>query len=301
MVTDSSLCTFDMDPTTTCKDFRLLFTPYGGGYKVNASNPGQTFYNVFYVGTPGKLATFEITLPYPYVTQGANPVHAYDGITIGVTPTSGPNPIYCLTPGLGVPIVSVSPLPPITLSTYGSAASTVIVVEVYVPASGFIYLNMHLDYGLKGTTGYYKSQTTQGGVVYNNAMDATLTKMLIQDHNYYVFSVAGDQNASDGVCNLNMFKKNPGVGGRAGYKYTVDGLSDLMAIPNAVVTLKDAKGGVLATGTTDDDGCYMLPYKWTGKAATLYVTYSKDGVQITKSIVLKANGFVDLNFELPYK
>ena len=56
----------------------------------------------------------------------------------------------------------------------------------------------------------------------------------------------------------------------------------------------------LAKGTTDSDGWYMLPYKWTGKSATLYVTmYPGLKNQIQKSITIKANGYVQLDFTLP--
>jgi hypothetical protein len=268
-----------------------LFTPYGSGYKLNASNPGQTYYNVFYIGTPGASVTFNLTLPYPYVTQGANPVHAYDGVTI-----SGSNPTYCLTPGDPVPITSAIPLP-VTLANYSPqsvGSFTTVTVTMTVPSSGFIYLNMHLDYGLKGTVGLTKGGSGNDAVLQSNS------SVLIPDLYNYQFSVSGAQNDTDGVCNMNVFKKNPGVGGRAGRRYQVDGASDIIAEPNAAVTLKDAKGTVLTTGATDEDGWYMLPYKWTGKAATLYVTLKPSGKPAqTKSITIKANGFVEVNFDVP--
>jgi hypothetical protein len=44
----------------------------------------------------------------------------------------------------------------------------------------------------------------------------------------------------------------------------------------------------------------MLSYKWTGKAATLYVTITPPGKPAqTQSITLKSNGFVELNFDVP--
>jgi hypothetical protein len=298
IVTDSSLCSYDLNPATPCRDFRLLYTPYGSGYKLNASNPGQTFYNVFYVGTPGASVSFVLNLPYPYVTQGANPVHAYDGVTV-----SGSNPNYCLTPGNSVLITSASPLP-VTLASYTPQAlnsTTPVVVTLTVPSTGFIYLNCHLDFGLKGTVGLGK-----GGPSGNDAFSQSNSVVLVPDQHNYLFSVLlppGDNmppSDTDGICNMNVFKKNPGVGGRVGARYTLDGVSDIVATPNAVVTLKDAKGLVLFTGSTDQDGWYMLNYKWTGKAATLYVTVKPIGKPaITKTISLKANGFVELNFDVP--
>ncbi|HXJ55084.1 MAG TPA: hypothetical protein VNU68_00320, partial [Verrucomicrobiae bacterium] len=292
IVTDSSLCSYDLDLSTACRDFRLLFTPYGSGYKLNASNPGQTYYNVFYIGTPGASVTFNLTLPYPYVTQGANPVHAFDGVTI-----SGSNPTFCLTPGKPVPVTSVTP-PLVTLANYvpqTHGSVTTVTVTMTVPPSGFIYLNMHLDYGLKGTVGLAK-----GGSSGNDAISQSSMAVVVPDHYNYVFSVSGAQNDTDGVCNINVFKKNPGVGGRAGWRYTLDGVSDIVATSGATVTLKDAKGTVLSTGLTDQDGWYMLNYKYTGKATTLYVTLKPVSKPAqTQSITLKANGFVEVNFDVP--
>jgi hypothetical protein len=297
IVTDSSLCSYDWDLSTTCREFRLLFTPYGSGYKLNASNPGQTYYNVFYVApvdTPaGTPITLTLTIPYPYVTQGANPIHAYDDVDV-----TGSNPTFCLVNlGNPVPITSVTPALPITLGTYGTppAGPTTMTVTMPLPASGFIYLNMHLDYGLKGTYGYSKA-----GPSGNDAVSQTTGKVVIPDKTNYVFSVGGDMTDADGICNMNVFKKNPGVGGRCGYRYTLDGVSDIIATPNATVTLKDSKGAVLTTGKTDEDGWYMLSYKYTGKAATLIVTVQPVGKPAqSKSITLKANGFVEVNFDVP--
>src|SRR5260370_48062 len=81
---------YELDPTTTCKDFRLLFTQDPQNfpcYRLKASNPGQTYFNLYYIGTAGATVTFTITIPYPYVTQGAQPIHAYDNVTFsGVAP-----------------------------------------------------------------------------------------------------------------------------------------------------------------------------------------------------------------------
>src|SRR6185436_15979451 len=133
----------------------------------------------------------------------------------------------------------------------------------------------------------------------NDAVNPSTSQVLIPDRNSYTFSVAAVQTAYNGVCNINAFKKNPGVGGRAGRRYTLDGVSDIVATPNAAVTLKDAKGAVLATGSTDADGWYMLTYKYTGKPTTLYITLAPVGKPAqTKSISIKSNGFVEANFDV---
>src|SRR4030095_9334178 len=104
--------------------------------KLTSSNPGQTFYNVFFNGTPGQVATFNLTIPYPYVTQGATPVHAYDGATITVAADG----TLCIVPGKE--ILSSAKL--ITLANYSPqklGSTYTVAVNVVVPASGFIYFN----------------------------------------------------------------------------------------------------------------------------------------------------------------
>ena len=86
MITNSSLCTFDEDTGMTGDQFRLIFTPDMSPaiYKLTASNPGQFYYNVIYVGAGSTTVT--LTIPYPFVTQGAVPVHVYSDV---MTATSG--------------------------------------------------------------------------------------------------------------------------------------------------------------------------------------------------------------------
>jgi len=67
-VTNSSLCTFDFVPNTPVSDFRLIFTPDTATiFKLNASNPGQFYYNVFYAGAPGA----SVTLKVPYLIHSS--------------------------------------------------------------------------------------------------------------------------------------------------------------------------------------------------------------------------------------
>jgi len=61
-------------------------------YRLQASNPGQFYYNAFYTGEPGSTFTMTIEVPYPFMTQeGAGvPIQVHDGT--GLT-TEG-----CFTP-----------------------------------------------------------------------------------------------------------------------------------------------------------------------------------------------------------
>ena len=83
--TDSALCYYDRQPEIPGQQFRLIFTPdmqMWPTYKLPASNPGQFYYNVFYVGTPGSTVNLNINIPYPFVTNGANPIQVHDGFSI---------------------------------------------------------------------------------------------------------------------------------------------------------------------------------------------------------------------------
>jgi hypothetical protein len=285
LVTDSSLCIFDRDRSTPEQDFRLIFTqdPQSPScYKIAASNPGQFFYNVFYTGTPGDEVTFDLTLPYPFVTQGANPIHAYDGVTV----LNGIGQV-CLAPGNAIFVSSQQ----VTLASYGNPAAgyKTIQVTLTVPSSGVVYLNIHLDYGLKKIGGFTRNAN-------NDAVDcATGTQLLVPDHAVYDFSVGGAQTGSASVESYNSFKKNPGVAGLTLYNSAGDPVS------GATVTLLNSKRTRVGSGTTDEDGFYSIVYKHTGKAATYSVSIvtPPPAYRETKKVSLKANAFVQVDFLVP--
>jgi hypothetical protein len=207
-VTDSMLCTFT-------SPFRLIFTQDPTNmpcYKLTASNPGQFYYNMTYLGAGEQTATFHITLPYPFVTQGAQPIHAYDSVTIqnggGQT---------CLTPGNPIFVSSDQ----VTLASYGP--NPIVGVTTYtfsktVPLSslGYAYLNIHLDYGLKKAGGY-----TTGGPTGKDAVACSGSSVipipdlqannLFYDFGYLVGNVT--VNTYPGVQSANDFKKNTGTTG----------------------------------------------------------------------------------------
>ena len=281
LVTDSALTTFDVDPSIAGKQFRAIFTPdpAGPGYKLNATNPGQFYANFFYIRTADpQVINWSITIPYPFVVQGANPMHAYNGATItGTYP--GTQTIVPGTPG-----IALSGAFPTSTSDYAGAPTKTITGTFTVPASwssSLVYLNLHLDYGFKGTGGYAK-----GGPSGNDAVDITNTGTVkIADLTPYTF---GNGLSSDTVYNENAFKKNPGVGGRA---FDKNSLNAKAGLP---VVVKDASKKVIANTVTDEDGWFMASYKYTGKPTTFYVTCGG----VTKSIAMKSNGFVVVEFGL---
>jgi hypothetical protein len=227
-------------------------------YKLPASNPGQFFYNVFYTGAGP--ADFDITVPEPFETQGAMPVHVYTDVS--VTEVDG---FKCFVPANEIYAGDLSGLS--GLSDPG----------------GFLYVTVHLDYGLKGTTGYIPNFN-------NDALDAAdgLT-VLIPNLDDYTFSVSGSQNDSRTIQNSNDFKKIPGFGG-----LVLDGVGDPVAGATVEITLN---GAWLANATTDGDGWYMFVYKHTGKPAAY--TVELQGYGLSASGTLKANKFAEANFVLP--
>jgi len=277
LVTNSSLCTFDTNSTQTGSQFRLIYTPDGTGYwKLSASNPGQFYYNVFLAGPLTTSKTVTLTIPAPFVTQGAVPIHVYAGATV-TSPTTGTS---CITPGTEIANNNQQ------LTNGGQ-------VTVTVPATtaSLVYINIHLDFGLKGKTGYSKQTDATGcnkTAGTDNDAISTTGNPNVCDNTQYPFSndVAGSTTSN--VQNNNVFKNDPGIGGLILSK------SDGSPIVGATVQIYDSNNKLLGTVTTDGDGWYMWAYKYTGKAATF--TVKLPAYNATQTVTLKSNGFLVVNF-----
>lgn len=282
LVTDSSRCLFDRDPSTLVQDLRLVFTQDPQNwpcYKLNASNPGQFMLNVIHTGTPGEHATLSLTLPYPFVTQGANAIQAYDWVSV-----SGAAGGACLLPGNPFFVSSQQ----VTLASYGGASFTSLPLQLTIPESGVLFLTIHLDYGLKKFSGYTPDQL-------GNALDcATGTSLLIPNRGSYSFTVSGATAGSALIQNINAFKRNPGVAGLVQNRLSLD------PIPGASLTLLNAKSVRVASGTSDEDGFYKIIYAHKGKAATYYVSIvTPSGYRKSQAVTLKANQCLNLDFLVP--
>jgi hypothetical protein len=108
-VTNSSLCTVP-NPFNLAY-IQAPYTPPGSTtlitnmYQLNASQPGQFYYNVFYGGVAGADFTLHIQIPYPFVTQGAQPIQIHNsvgptGIKITEDPETGiASSSSCFAPG----------------------------------------------------------------------------------------------------------------------------------------------------------------------------------------------------------
>lgn len=286
LVTDSSGCIFDRDPATSVQDFRLIYQQDPQNwpcYRVVASNPGQFVYNVFYAGTPGANVDFNLILPYPFVTQGANPIHAYDGMSLGECGGQ-----LCVQPGNAFYVGSQQ----VTLADYGAAPEpfTSIPVSLTVPDSGLVQIAVHLDFGLKRSSGYLRN-------MYDDALDcATGSVVLIPNHANLEFAVSGAQSGSATIQNINVWKKMVGVAGLVLYAPTLD------PVPGASLALYDANRVLVGSAVSDEDGFYVIPYKHKGRAALYSVRMATKVPSSYKTVVpvtIKANDIVALDFLVP--
>ena len=316
--TDTQWCPFDFDPNTPGSQFRKIFTPDPQNhpyYKLNASNPGQFYDNVFLGGTPGGQEELTITVPYPWVTQGANAIQVHDTYT---TTTINGKP--CFVPGpdissqftistndenpVGQQNVSSSGRPIILLNDYDYdrhyGETTLVTVEGKIPATGLIYVTIHLDYGLKGTGGYSKSTNNASCAPPDPAGDdidavASGTGSNPGLHNIcdgqdYTFSFTDGDNGSVTVSQRNAFKKNPGIGGTA-LK------ADTAPVQNTRADIYNSSGKKVSTVYTDEDGWYMWSYKYTGKPTTF--TVKLPAYNLSKTVQVKSNGYAQADFVVP--
>jgi hypothetical protein len=268
-VTSSGLCIFDLNDADG-RQFNLIFTQDPKSpdfFKLTASNPGQFYYNAFYAVTGGST-TLTLYIPDPFVTQGANPIHVYDGVSLY-------NDDTCYTPGDAVS------------ATWSKVTGGYeVTFDADDVTSGLAYVAIHLDFGLKGTGGFTKDAT-------NNALKTGSNVLNLTSYN---FSFDDDGSAppvaSDTVQNFNIFKKNPGAAGMSLQAATGDPIAGVR------VQVLDSKNKVIATVFSDQDGYYQWLYKYTGKPTTF--TFRLPDYGKSQSLTFKANGFQEVNFtDLP--
>jgi hypothetical protein len=264
----------------------LIFTPDQPNststdprWKLNASNPGQIFFNAFAAGTPGTTETVTLTLPYPFVTQGANPVHVFDSVTVVE------NGETCLTPGN--PVTSSADPPTVALSDYGGGSTIDVDVTFEFPSTGFAHITVHLNYGLKHLASKCRP---------DNKIDVNVTCDLpqsedIDNHAPYTFSFSNGESGSATVENENVVKNDPGIAGLVTSAATGD------PVAGAMVEIYNSSGRKLVTMYSDADGWYQWTYKHTGKAAAFVVRLPAYNLQQT--VTLKSNSYVIVNFTAP--
>ena len=296
-VTDSALCDFG-------DQFCLIFTPdmphfspSTPFYKLSASNPGQSFYNVFYV-SGGGTDTITLEIPYPFVTRGANPVHVYGGLTVDPVNSDSPsrdNPVNCFVPNNELASYRL----PITPASYTDTNGDGVVgygdvAPVDVPAElGFQYVNIHLDYGLEKTRDWEKAgaDALNGG-----ASDPSLAGVSINDDTAHVFNASADgiliPGSSDPDYNFNEFKQIRGFGGLVYLATAQDGAEPVHApLAGARVRLSGYRNKAIETMTTDSDGWYLSQYVHRGKRTFYTLQLLDEGGNVIQSrrVVVGAN------------
>jgi len=179
--------------------------------------------------------------------------------------------------------------------------------DVVYPAGGFVYINQHMDDGVKGrridVDGDGNPERYEKSGPNGLDMDTgELTAPDMADHTFCLVDGLGvpipsafDDDGCDTVQSVNDFKRLRGVGGYVG----IGPMEDGMPIAGATVTLYDPKGGVAGTTTTDEDGWYGIAFKHKGKPADYTVVLTIGGdVEGEATVRLKGNTFVEVNFDV---
>jgi len=284
MVTTSDISMFDIDENATNgRQFKLLFTPdvpdAPSLFALTASNPGQFCLNAFFLGSVSEGDTFTLSVPFPFVTQGTEPIHVYSGLNT--------DPLGWLVPGADISSLFGFSATAISWSYDGQSGFSdraVITLTALDDYSGFLYINLHLDYGLKKNIG----ELSPGG-----SNDAVGTVLTIEEGWQYTFSVTGPEGFSDEdeVMNVNSFKRSPGFGG-----LVLDEDGD--PVVGAVIEIW-LKNVLIGTAVTDEDGWYMLDYKHLGKPATFTLKLYIDEEPITEiTVTVKPASFSMVIFDL---
>ncbi len=269
LVTNSQLCDFG-------STFTLVFTPdvknYTStlqAYKLSDSNPGQFFYNVFKTGGNG---TVTLTLPYPFITQGATPIHVYSSLTAYTS-----NGQTCLQPTGEIKNYQTQ----VTLGSYGTSpsypGSTHTVTLSGLPTTGFMYINIHLDYGLEKLNGWVKDKNN---ALYNLTINPTMPKVNILNNTTHTFT-SSIQNSTDAIANTNEFKRVKGFGGLVMYKVgAVNGVPVYEPVVGAQIKLYSPTGQYIETMTADVNGWYLSTFVPGGKSATYTLVLVADSGKV---------------------
>ena len=308
VVTDTQFCVFDMDPSQPGQQFRLIFTPSnngnGGMYKLASTNPGQFYYNVFYLGTPGEPYTVHIQIPYPFITNGAMPIHVYNDFDIttnGCTKYWQIGAVTDFMTGGNTSTITSAGQHGISLSDYGAAPKIGSWVELTVtgtvPDTGLVYVTVHLEFGLKHTASYGASDKTATPDAYylGDDGDYDVGDLVLHYGEGYLFAWwCGDEWVEPTIYSENVFKKDPGFAG------LVTGSSgDPLSGMTVTITIS-AKDHITATVFTDEDGWYLYAYKYTGKSSIVNIHlwgYKENWAFV--DVLMKTNSLIIVDFAVP--
>jgi hypothetical protein len=315
--------------------FRLLFTPDTQNwvaYKLNASNPGQTFYNLIYdaSGAGDSDISLTVTIPYPYVTVGGSPLHIYDADSVGSNGTG------CLAPDGAIRSEKLHiSLDDWILGAAGSGDYNLVCDQVQdpggagfcsfdvnvlneeIPEGGMLYVNVHLDYGLKGkhvdanpvgpdSSGMMADRYDQDDFISPwGSSDALVNSgsdsgpLALADCQPYWFehteteAITEEPLFEDKLENLNMFKGANGLFGR------VECSDDDSGIPYHVRLIHPRKGTV-ASADASHAGDFAVAYEHHGKPLMYTVELASDeafnDIVHTTAVELSKTGWWEVTF-----
>jgi hypothetical protein len=257
-------------------------------YHFTATNNGQFFYNLSVSGTPGETRHVTLELPWPFVTQGSQPVHVYDSVewANGCFSNYGggysfDQITYLKDYHVDYPTVKTGYLP--TLKT------TRVELEVVIPATGFAFIRQHMDDGLKGPAVDVNGDGILDNIAYgkDNAENATnpangailMPEGYVHPFKMWAFKCSAvdpdcDLSTTDPATNTDMafnggteltndnqFQKNVGVGGAITY----NGINGQVPVAGMTVQLWYGSAFV-GSAVSDANGLYSIAYKHKGKA-----------------------------------
>jgi hypothetical protein len=159
--------------------------------------------------------------------------------------------------------------------------TTAVTVSGTMPSTGWMYVTIHLDYGLLKTYSWERSGET--------AVNKGLGLKILEPQNYIFSFTSGAVTDTETAQSVNEFKKV------AGFLGLVTG-----DCPDGYegVEIDIYKVGVeqpIGTTLTDEDGYYLFPYKHTGKAAKYVIKVPEFG--LFQEVTLKSNGFIIADFD----
>jgi hypothetical protein len=187
-------------------------------------------------------------------------------------------------------------------------------IAVEIPASGEAYLNVHMDYGLKGVNvdandgtmvnanatfcdespdryDVGSQDTTYGGWDADvNTADQTGDVALLNCKNYTFSHDDGTDTFEDSVQSINEFKRIKGAMGNVAASSNEQGVEGV-----AIQLYRNSTDEIIGGATTDEDGYWTIEYKHKGKADIYTVILVGQNAQM---ISLKANGWAEVNFDV---
>jgi hypothetical protein len=221
------------------------------------------------------------------------PIHVYSdyGISDGgcFLPSGDITADFTITTSKGN--LSSSGAPVILLTDYGlnpvvGTTLTEVNVDGIVPASGMVYVTIHLDYGLKKTTGWTNVNGDAKG-------SGALKNVTIEGPQDYNFSFTADSLTDTQVPqSVNKFNKSTTGYGFAGA--VTDTNADPMENVKVEIYGPSSKTKPMGTVKTNAEGMYFYEYK-NAKSATFAVKLPE--YNLKQSVTLPKNGYVIVNFE----